>query len=95
MNKTCTRCGETKSVEKFSKRKALRDGLRSECKACEKKDWKKYREANSEHLKAKNRAWHKANPEYQATWNGSKKGQKNITKPTLILAEKIAENARH
>jgi hypothetical protein len=33
--KTCTRCGETKPYPEFSKRAALKDGHRSQCKVCE------------------------------------------------------------
>jgi hypothetical protein len=32
--KTCTKCGETKALEEFSKDKSRKDGLKSRCKAC-------------------------------------------------------------
>jgi 5-methylcytosine-specific restriction endonuclease McrA len=32
--KHCTKCGETKPVEAFSKHKCKKDGLQSKCKAC-------------------------------------------------------------
>lgn len=33
--KTCTKCAKTKSIDFFGARKAMKDGLRSQCKACD------------------------------------------------------------
>ena len=33
--KTCTKCGEAKSEERFRRNSASKDGRRSQCKACE------------------------------------------------------------
>jgi len=78
MNKTCTKCGETKPTTEFYKKSAARDGLRNQCKSCKKaqqKAWheanreekkassKAYREANPEKIKARRKAYHEANPE--------------------------------
>lgn len=52
--KVCTRCGLEKSVEEFSKRKMVKSGLRSECKACQKEyDRQRYlkKKAEKEALK--------------------------------------------
>ncbi len=68
MHKTCTKCGEIKLVAEFNKRKKLRDGLRSECKMCQKEYFKKYREANSDREKERVAAYFKSNPGYQAAW---------------------------
>lgn len=38
MKKLCTKCGIEKSLEKFHKKKSSKDGLRSCCKECRKKD---------------------------------------------------------
>ena len=34
MTKICTKCGKTKDVSEFFKKKAARDGLRERCKSC-------------------------------------------------------------
>lgn len=34
VTKTCTKCGETKSINDFFRDKSKRDGLYSQCKAC-------------------------------------------------------------
>jgi hypothetical protein len=34
MNKTCTKCGETKDIGEFPPNRAMRDGYRSDCRPC-------------------------------------------------------------
>ena len=63
MNKTCTKCGETKPTTEFHKNKAKSDGLRYRCKVCHRADRKAWREANPEKVKARSKAWREANPE--------------------------------
>ena len=57
--KTCSKCGEEKSLEGFGKDKAKKDGHRGVCKACRQTDTKKsarkYRQANSERINLKRR----------------------------------------
>ena len=43
MQKTCNKCGETKSLEDFPKRKDSKDGRLNSCKVCEGKRKAKYR----------------------------------------------------
>ena len=51
--KRCTRCGETKSVDGFSRDRSKRDGLLPQCKECR----HAYREAHREEIRAKDRAY--------------------------------------
>lgn len=46
--KTCTRCGEAKSLACFNKRSAMKDGHRSQCRDCQSLGAKKYYQANRE-----------------------------------------------
>ena len=48
MGKVCTICEIEKSLEDFYKRKAKKDGLRSECKKCTNEKTVSYRESNPE-----------------------------------------------
>ena len=49
MLKTCTRCGELKSLDQFHKKKRIKgDGLRSTCKSCRKIESRNYNEQNRE-----------------------------------------------
>ncbi len=59
MNKTCTKCGETKPTTEFHKNRAKSDGLRCRCKVCHRADAKAYREANPEKEKASSKAYYK------------------------------------
>ena len=34
LTKTCSKCGETKKIDEFSKRKVSKDGHRGQCKTC-------------------------------------------------------------
>lgn len=62
--KTCSKCGETKPLEMFAKRKGASDGHRGECKACKNK-----RSLTAEQRAVKNarlREYKRANPEILA-----------------------------
>ena len=76
--KTCTKCGETKSLSEFGKNAGGRDGLRSKCKACcnivsaawfaKNRDQRnatsaKWQAANQERKKASNAKWRESNIE--------------------------------
>lgn len=61
--KTCSRCGASKDVSGFGRRKANRDGLRGVCKECETVDYKTYYEANAEKMRKKSSAYRSKNPE--------------------------------
>ena len=51
--KKCTKCGEVKSLENFSKRKDLEDGYNTWCKKCDKESKDKYRSTELGFLKKK------------------------------------------
>lgn len=57
--KACSRCGELKPYSDFSKRAAMRDGHRSQCKACDAAD----RKASRDSIEQTRRAWRAANRE--------------------------------
>ena len=51
--KKCTKCGVEKMAEEFSKMAAAKDGMQSNCKACNKVSSAEYRDANSEAIAAR------------------------------------------
>lgn len=57
--KRCTRCGEVKPKEDFSKQSSKKDGLQSKCKSCN----KAYYESNKEVLLAKRKTYYQARKE--------------------------------
>ena len=54
--KTCSRCGESKDLDCFAKRKDSKDGYRGMCKVCRKVQAQKYRKKNKKKIQAKNRS---------------------------------------
>jgi hypothetical protein len=78
MNKTCTKCGETKPLDQYSAHKKAKDGYNWWCKSCMRLNAKAYaarnkdrvaatakgyREANKEKIDARVKAWHQSNAE--------------------------------
>ena len=61
--KTCSKCGENKSLDAFYKHKTRKDGVQAHCKLCQKAKIKAYREANREKSKVYNKAYYEANKE--------------------------------
>lgn len=61
--KRCSKCGEIKLIEMFSRRKRAKDGRRSECKVCVAEDSKKYRTENAELVSERGKAYHRENAE--------------------------------
>ena len=72
--KTCTRCGETKSLDDFHRQKSKPDGRRSHCKVCRAAEYldnaddlkaaaRERYAADPEKVKTKVNAWGVANPE--------------------------------
>lgn len=85
--KTCTRCGESKPLTKFSKRSSSRDGLRTNCKACA----NIYSAAHREQARARTAQWCKDNPERHKA-NSSKWRAANRDKERKRHAKYSAEN---
>jgi len=53
MKKTCSKCGESKSLESFSKNKTKKDGLNYECKDCRKTYIREHYKNNKDYYKGK------------------------------------------
>lgn len=62
MNKTCTKCGETKVVEEFYRHKSMKDGWMSRCKVCHSKSVRVFYKANREEILAREKKRYEANP---------------------------------
>lgn len=50
IKKQCGKCGEIKNIEEFNKDKGKKDGLRTQCKLCDKNSNKKYYTENKNEL---------------------------------------------
>lgn len=61
--KTCTRCGDKKSLSEFYKQDNHKDGLRSACKKCEYKRIRKWFSKNHERGKEYQKKWRQNNPD--------------------------------
>lgn len=62
--KRCTKCGEIKPLEEFSKNKNMKDGRQGNCKSC----YKAYCAANREAIRIRSQAYRKANAEAVRKW---------------------------
>ncbi len=63
IEKSCSKCGETKARSEFYEDKANKDGLRGECKECQKAKSAKWRTENPEHNKQMQKQWREVNAE--------------------------------
>ena len=61
--KECTKCGETKDVSEYGKKKSNKDGLKYACRCCLAIDKKRWRESNREKISADKKRWKKNNIE--------------------------------
>jgi hypothetical protein len=61
--KSCTRCGETKSLEAFSVKERGKPYLKSHCKKCCSEKSASWAKLNPEKVKVKSLEWAKLNPE--------------------------------
>ena len=52
MQKYCSRCSQTKSIDEFYRRKAAKDGHQERCKSCQDKYYYSYKEKNLEKVRA-------------------------------------------
>ena len=75
MEKRCTRCKETKSINEFSKDKSRKDGISASCKQCV----NQYRKDNWIKIKELMSTWNKKNRnksiEYEHKYKHSPKGK--------------------
>ena len=63
MTKSCSKCGEVKAYEMFSRDKSRKDGYSYVCKVCESDRRKTYYEANKDKIIEYNKAYYEANKE--------------------------------
>lgn len=61
--KTCKKCGETKEITEFPRKKDSKDGYNSQCKACINARNKKYRDENIEKVHASRKRYYQKNIE--------------------------------
>ena len=61
MSKTCTKCGETKSLDDFHRDKRRPDGRRSDCKECGREYKRRYLEGNRDELREYHRRYREEN----------------------------------
>ena len=62
--KRCKKCGESKPYSEFHRATGMRDGHRSECKACHHAQQKRWYEANREASIASVKRWQQANKDH-------------------------------
>ena len=62
-SRVCTKCGEEKLLEEFSKCKKGKYGRVSQCKLCRSKKEKQYRKANKEKISKREKKYREANKE--------------------------------
>ena len=63
-SKKCTKCGEVKQIDCFSKDKGTKDGYQYKCKSCQ----KKWRQENKEHLIQYGKKYSEENRERLKQW---------------------------
>lgn len=71
--KTCTKCGETKALEEFSRYDKAADGKLSNCKVCSNRASKAWREKNREADRARKREYYANNREQVKSQNAAYK----------------------
>lgn len=99
--KHCTKCGKLKPLSGFSRNKTHKDGLQSQCKACEAEYGYEYRKTNREKKAKYQREWYKANREkkakYKRKWckaNPEKKAKYQRTRRAKDVQCRLADNLR-
>lgn len=61
--KTCSRCKQNKELSEFSKDSSTKDGLRANCRICNRAYWKTYGATHRDVLKARSKARRLKSPE--------------------------------
>jgi len=81
MNKKCTKCGVPKSLEEFRKHKNGLHERSSECKLCQAKREKIYKDKNSHLIKEYNKKYKSHNKEYTLEYAKSYSKKRYISDP--------------
>jgi hypothetical protein len=89
--KKCTRCGEIKKFDEFSKKTTHKDGLSSECKKCRKDSTGKHYILNREKILERNKQWYKNHPEHVRI----KSKKRRIRHPEKVRASDRINYERH
>ena len=89
--KRCSNCGDTKPLSEFSKRKAAKDGLQSQCKACVAAYDKQYREENPEKCAARCKKYYEEHREEMAAY-GKKYREENQENVAVAKKRYCEEN---
>jgi len=89
MDKKCTKCGVSKSLEEFSKHKKGLLGRNSECKVCQAKREKIYKDQNSHIIKEYNKQYKSLNKEYTLEYAKMYSKQKYINDPIYKFKSNI------
>lgn len=87
MNKTCTKCGETKSVSEFYRAKAKKDGYHSSCKSCANAFFRKHR--STKEYSDKRKKWRKGNRFQYALTHSKAMAKKRGYLPCNATAEEL------
>mgnify|MGYP007078543207 FL=1 len=59
----CRKCGEWKAAHEFSRDASTRDGLRSKCRECDRRDNARYRRENAEKERERHARYYRENAE--------------------------------
>lgn len=76
--KTCSKCNETKTTVEFSKHRATRDGLDTQCKACKREYHRAWVDRNKEHVTAYRQRYYQENRGAELARAQMHKGIKNL-----------------
>ena len=101
MSKTCTKCGETKSLDDFHRNKTGAGGRRPDCKECVQEYTRRYYEENRDKERERNRRYREENRDKMLDYKrryyeenrdilnqGSKISQVQNTRTSNLLASK-------
>ena len=85
-SKACTKCGAVNLLSEFGTDKRNRDGRRSHCKACRRKDNDAYRRANMDWAAERQLAWANRNRDKCRQFHNA---WKDRNKDNVLMAEKV------
>jgi hypothetical protein len=87
-SKQCSKCGELKPLEDFSRNRGRKDGRKTWCYAC----GKTYRATNSEVVKARKRAYRANNSEALKAYDRAYRTTRAIDRPFLGMCESAVKS---
>lgn len=90
MVKTCSKCGETKSVSEFNRHKKSKDKLAYLCKTCAQMAVRAWEKANPEKVRASRKLWRDANPDKvkasRKAWRDTNQGKVRASRKAWKLS---------